>query len=103
MFLLLEGKAQVLAAEDKEGTHVQVAELNPGDVFGEIALVDPGHRSADVIALEPIKYLEINWDGLHRIQRIFPRIAGRLFLNLATILGGRVVHTNQLLIEASEK
>ena len=103
MYLLLEGRAKVLAAVKKEGEHVVVDELNPGDVFGEIALVEPGPRSADIVADDHIKYIEIDWAGLHRMQRIFPRIAGKLFLNLSQILGGRLIHTNQLLLEASKK
>jgi hypothetical protein len=46
-----------------------------------------------------MKYLEIDWNGLKRIQRIYPRIASRLFLNLSRILGGRLVKTDMLLLE----
>ena len=98
MFLILEGRAQVRTRDEKTGLEIVVAEFGPGEVFGEIALVEPGPRSADVRVLETMKYLEIDWGGLHRIQRIFPRIAGRLFLNLAIILGGRLVDTNKLLV-----
>ncbi|HRV43029.1 MAG TPA: cyclic nucleotide-binding domain-containing protein, partial [Syntrophales bacterium] len=75
------------------------AVIHPGEIFGEIALVNPGPRSADVRALEPIKYLEIDWEGLKRIHRIYPRIGGKLFLNLAKILGERLVHTSGMLFE----
>jgi uncharacterized protein len=99
MFLILEGRARVLAKEENTNREIEVAEFGPGEVFGEVALVDPGPRSADVRATEQLKYIEIDWNGLHRIQRIFPRIAARLFLNLSHILGGRLVHTNKLLME----
>ncbi|MDO9529454.1 MAG: MMPL family transporter [Syntrophales bacterium] len=99
MYLLLEGSAEVVTRDEKTGKDIFLTELNPGDVFGEIALVEPGPRSADVRALEPINYLEIDWNGLKRIQRIYPRIASRLFLNLSRILGGRLVQTDKLLLE----
>lgn len=99
MYLLLEGSAEVVTKDKKNGKDIFLTELNPGDVFGEIALVEPGPRSADVRALEPINYLEIDWNGLKRIQRIYPRIASRLFLNLSRILGGRLVETDKLLLE----
>ena len=102
MFLILEGYAQVMVKDEVTGQEVPVAELGPGEVFGEIALVDPGPRSADVRALEPLKYMEIDWDGLRRIQRIFPRIAGHFFRNLAVILGGRLVQTNKLLVKQTK-
>lgn len=102
MFLILEGRARVMVKDEITGQEVPVAEVGPGEVFGEIALVDPGPRSADVRALEPLTYMEIDWDGLHRIQRIFPRLAGRFFRNLAIILGGRLVQTNKLLFEQTK-
>lgn len=97
MFLLLEGTANVIGIDDKTGREIVLDRLNPGDVFGEIALVQPGPRSADVRAVEPIKYLEIDWEGLKRIQQIYPRIGGKLFLNLSRILGQRLVHTSAML------
>jgi len=97
MYLLLEGTAEVVMRDIKTGKDILLTKLNPGDVFGEIALVEPGPRSANVRALEPINYLEIDWNGLKRIQRIYPRIASRLFLNLSRILGGRLVQTDKLL------
>ncbi|MDO9566827.1 MAG: MMPL family transporter [Candidatus Desulfaltia sp.] len=100
MYLLLEGRAEVITKDKKTGKGIILAKLNPGDVFGEIALVEPGPRSADVCALEPISYLEIDWNGLKRIQKIYPRIASRLFLNLSRILGRRLVQTDKLLFEA---
>jgi predicted RND superfamily exporter protein len=99
MYLLLEGKAEVITRDKKTGRDIVLTTLNPGDVFGEIALVEPGPRSADVRTLEPIRYLEIDWNGLKRVQRIYPRIASRLFLNLSRILGGRLVQTDKMLFE----
>ncbi|MBN2686567.1 MAG: MMPL family transporter [Deltaproteobacteria bacterium] len=100
MYLLLEGRAEVVTKDKKTARDIVLTELNPGDVFGEIALVEPGPRSADVRALEPVRYLEIDWNGLGRIQRIYPRIASRLFLNLSRILGIRLARTDKLLFDS---
>ncbi|MEA3428342.1 MAG: cyclic nucleotide-binding domain-containing protein, partial [Thermodesulfobacteriota bacterium] len=99
MYLLLEGSAEVATKDKKTGEEIILTRLKPGDVFGEIALVEPGPRSADVRALEPISYLEIDWNSLKRIQKIYPSIACRLFLNLSRILGGRLVQTDKLLLQ----
>ena len=97
MFLLLDGVADVVGHDEKTGRDITFATLKPGDVFGEIALIKAGPRSANVVAREPVRMLEIDWDGLKRIHRIYPRIGGKLFLNLAKILGERLVHTNEML------
>jgi hypothetical protein len=101
MYLLLDGKADVIGKDEKTGQEITLTTLKPGEVFGEIALVKAGPRSAHVLAKEPIRYLEIDWEGLKRIQRIYPRIGGKLFLNLSRILGERLVHTNEMLFGKS--
>lgn len=95
MFLLLEGSVKV----ESEGR--EITRLHPGDIFGEIALVNPGPRSADVIAIDPLKYIEISWQSLQNIQKRFPGLAGKVFLNLAAILGDRLVQTDKKLIAAT--
>ncbi|MCX7816222.1 MAG: efflux RND transporter permease subunit [Syntrophales bacterium] len=103
MFLLLDGEAEVIGRDEKTGQTVTFAKLKPGDIFGEIALVKAGPRSADVVATTPVQYLEIDWEGLKRIQKIYPHIGGRLFLNLSRILGERLVHTNEMLLGRVER
>jgi predicted RND superfamily exporter protein len=100
MFLILEGEARVVS-RDKNGQEVKLATLKPGEIFGEIALIKPGPRSADVLASTDLKYLEIDWNALQRIQKIYPRIASRLFLNLSRILGQRLLMTNKKLLECT--
>ncbi len=97
MYLLLEGQAEVVERDAGTDRKMTLAQLKAGDIFGEIALVEAGPRSADVRAVRPIRYLEIDWEGLKRVQRVYPRIGGRLFLNLSRILGQRLVQTDKLL------
>ncbi len=97
MFILLEGKANVVKKKERGGEDIVLAVFGPGDIFGEIALVDPGPRSATVRAEEPVRYIEIDWDSLKRIQGIYPRLAGKLFLNLARILGNRLAQADKLI------
>ncbi|MCF8091603.1 MAG: MMPL family transporter [Desulfotignum sp.] len=101
MFLLLEGSAEILAYK-KDGTKRSVGQISPGEVFGEIAMVNPGPRTADIRALSDIKYLEIDWKGMARIQRIYPRIALHLYRNLSWILGTRLKETTIQLMGATK-
>ncbi|MBF0398722.1 MAG: MMPL family transporter [Desulfobacterales bacterium] len=95
MYLLLEGSAQVVGVDDTTGTDKVIAKLKPGDIFGEIAVIKSCKRTADIWALEPVKYLEMDWNGLSRIKRIYPRIGSQLFLNLSRILGERLIAMNE--------
>lgn len=91
MFLLLEGTVDV----QSKGIHL--ATLHAGEVFGEIALLNPGARSADVIAGQPVKYIEIDWQRLENMRKRFPAIFGQVSLNLARILGQRLVEADRKL------
>ena len=50
MMLIETGRVRI-SYPSSEGRIVQLAELGPGTVFGEIALIDGGERSADATAL----------------------------------------------------
>ncbi len=102
MFLLLEGRAKVMV-RNKKGHSALVASISPGEVFGEMAMVNPGPRTADIIATENLKILEINWKGMSRVQLIYPRIAVHLYRNLSRILGNRLKETTVQLMTAQKQ
>jgi uncharacterized protein len=93
MFLLLSGRATVFDSGHRG--EIVFASLEPGDVFGEMALVSPGPRSANIRADEDMEYIEITWTSLARIQRFLPYLAGKLYLNLSRILGDRLSAMNK--------
>ncbi len=64
--------------------------MRRGDVFGEMGLVRHNERSADVVAAEPVEVLAVDQRFLERIQRRYPRIASKVFLNLTRILSDRL-------------
>ena len=53
LYLILEGMAKVRCFSP-DGEEVVLSLLGPGDVFGEMTLLDEEPRSADVIALTPL-------------------------------------------------
>lgn len=59
MYVIAEGRAHVELSSG-EGDTVILAMLEPGDVFGELALIDGGSRSASVIAVENVELLMVN-------------------------------------------
>jgi len=96
MYVLLKGTVNVCDKDEKSGKEITLATLKNGEVFGEIALLEHSPRIANVIANGHVTYFTLNWKGLERIQRVFPRISNKIYLNLARILGQRVINLNHM-------
>ena len=70
-FAITEGLAEVT----HEGT--RVGDLGPGDVFGEIALLVTGRRTASVTALTPMRLIVLFDRNFRQVERLVPEF-GRL-------------------------
>jgi hypothetical protein len=88
MFVLIGGKAQVQVTFN--GHSRVVRELGRGDVFGEMGLLRHHQRTADVIAADEVEVLVVNERFLTLMQRRYPRIGAKIFLNIAKILSDRL-------------
>jgi CRP/FNR family transcriptional regulator, cyclic AMP receptor protein len=77
-FVILEGKATV----ERKG--LKVADLGPGDHFGELALLDGGPRTATVIATTPLTVLVLGQREFAGVLDSIPGIAHKLLATLAT-------------------
>lgn len=95
MFVILTGTTDVYVRHN--GDRRKVAEFRRGDVFGEMALVRNEERSADVEARDAVEVLAVDERFMGRIQRRYPRIAARVFLNLSRILSDRLQRMNERL------
>ena len=100
MFVIVNGSTEVWVGNGAERR--QVAELRRGDVFGEMALVRQYERSADVVAKQAVEVLTVDERFLQRIQRRYPRIAARVFLNLTRILSDRLQRMNEALVASPQ-
>jgi hypothetical protein len=95
MYVIINGFADVWAGQGDD--RKKVAVMRRGDVFGEMALVRHSERSADVVASADVEVLSVDERFLARIQRRYPRIASKVFLNLTRILSDRLERmTNQV-------
>jgi CRP-like cAMP-binding protein len=65
-FVVEEGTAEVT----RDSVHV--AELGPGDHFGEIAILDGGRRTATVTATSPMKVWAIFGTEFRRMEQEMP-------------------------------
>jgi cAMP-dependent protein kinase regulator len=72
LFLIDEGNAEVL----HDGQHV--ADLGPGDFFGEMGVLEGGRRNATVVASSPMRLLTLsNWD-VKRLRKNAPEVVEQL-------------------------
>ena len=92
VYIVSKGKVQIFM-EDLEGNRIVLAENGPGDVFGEISLLDGGPRTAGVTALVDSELLTLDRDDLLEFITRHPPAA----LSLLTVMGQRLRSTNELL------
>ena len=67
-----EGNAEVL----REGQHV--AELGPGDFFGEMGLLEKDRRSATVISKSPMRIITLTGWDLKRMEKSMPQAVDQI-------------------------
>jgi CRP/FNR family transcriptional regulator, cyclic AMP receptor protein len=85
LYVILSGRVKVYVGDDK-GREVILNMLEPGDYFGELALLDDAPRSASVITLEPCRMSIISKPDFERCLWDNPAIA----LNLLRALAQRI-------------
>lgn len=70
VYFILSGSVKVFLS-DQEGKEAIVATLKAGDYFGEMAL-EPGSRSASVMALEPVSLAVVRMADFRAFLRTHP-------------------------------
>ena len=83
-FIIRSGKVEVV--QERDGKETKLATLGPGDVVGEMALLDEFPRSASVRAVEPTTALGIQRWHFRGILESHPQLA----LALLPILTRRI-------------
>jgi CRP/FNR family cyclic AMP-dependent transcriptional regulator len=93
-YAVVYGRLKVVTAS-RSGHEAVVAVLRKGEVFGELAILDGGARSATVIALVPTLVLAIDRRKLHALLLKEPTVSYKLLLVLARrlrqLIGSREV------------
>ncbi|MBV9566843.1 MAG: Crp/Fnr family transcriptional regulator [Hyphomicrobiales bacterium] len=91
LYLIAEGRVR-LAVVSSTGRELSFRHATDGDILGEIAALDGGPRTADAIALTPVKAYSLERGALHRL----------LFAN-ASFLNAMVVYLCQRIRGTSEQ
>lgn len=77
LFLIEAGSVDVRTC-DPTGQEVLLAELGPGEFFGEVAVLTGRPRTATIVARETVTLIEILGEDLERIVASYPGVRGVL-------------------------
>ena len=90
-FLVVSGLVAVRHKDKDSGVEFMLAELGPGQMFGEMALMTGKPRTASVVAIEPTVCAILERTEFERALREHPGIA----LALAQVMAERLENTNR--------
>ncbi len=73
LFLIVSGEVKVFTRGER-GEHVPLAELGPGDFFGEVSLLTGRPRTATITAKDEVTAIEIARDDVDEIAATHPDV-----------------------------
>jgi CRP-like cAMP-binding protein len=82
VYVVASGRVKVVITSS-DGKEFILTVLGPGQVFGEMALLESAPRSASVVTLSAVELLAINRSDFQRLLDSNPRIAQRLMAILS--------------------
>ena len=88
MYVLEKGRVEVL--REWEGVQYKLRELNVGDCFGEMALMECSPRSASVHALEDCQAIEITAAKFHAVYNKYPQEYVLMYMNMGREVSRRL-------------
>lgn len=101
VFVVASGEAAVWKEAATAG-QFEIARLNPGDSFGEMALLDPGKRSATVRAVSEVKVLAIPIESIVALAQSRPSFVHAL-VGLARQVAARLRTSNSTAVESLDR
>jgi CRP/FNR family cyclic AMP-dependent transcriptional regulator len=96
LVILITGKAEIVKLH--EGVEKIVYELKPGDVIGEMSLVDGQKRFASCVTTEPSDFAVLTHDSLNSMLADHPRLGNKFLLMLLSLSTSRLRHATALML-----
>ena len=81
VYLIIAGKV-VVTERVNQGKYRVLNSLGPGEIFGEMAMLENAPRSATLIAASPTKLLSLTQENFEKIFQSHPRWAFTILVDL---------------------
>ena len=95
LFLISSGAVKITLPSET-GEEAILTTLRPGEVFGELSLLDGAPRSATAIALEPTETIVLQQDRFRQLLTTEPTIRDAVLANMATEVRRLTTHVEDL-------
>lgn len=102
MYIIISGSVQIVNNQDADNIIVY-SELNDGDFFGDMALVDASDRSATALSKGSTRLIAFFRPELQDIMTRSPSLGNKILMNLAGVIATRLRQTNENLIKSQKE
>ena len=92
MYIVRSGDVEIYVKND-QGEKIVLEVSRPGDIFGEISLLDDGTRTASVMAVTDVQVLRLDREHFEDYVRLYPPAA----LNLLSVVARRLRKSDELI------
>jgi CRP-like cAMP-binding protein len=98
MYIVVSGQCRVV--HHAAGRDINLATMKDGDFFGELALVDEGPRSADVVAVTDVTLLKLSQATVAAVAGVYPTAGFKLLIAIGRIMVGRLRSANRRYVDS---
>ncbi|OUM04289.1 hypothetical protein A8M77_00830 [Variovorax sp. JS1663] len=102
MVLVLEGQLRAVSSASIPDGEVVISVVGPGNLLGEMGVIDGGPRSASCTALTDVKLGLLSREALMGLIEQHPTVGARLMLGVSRIITGRLREGNRRLRTLSQ-
>ena len=93
LYIINVGEVEI-SVKDSTGDKIILTTLGPSEFFGELALFDPGTRTATALVLQDAVILELSRDNLNKFLSVSPDAA----LDILAVMARRLREADHLLM-----
>jgi CRP-like cAMP-binding protein len=94
LWIIVEGEISILKKEDTTDRHHQLSTLGPGDIIGEVSVLDHQHASATCRVKTKSKLLSLDSQTLNTLSKGEKSVDAIISSNLAQVLSERLRQVN---------